>query len=157
MNGKLPERRTRVLEQLSGLGKDQTPTTTDIIEGRVGNGTWERNAQHLETIRTQHIERQREQKADFRKAFASRVEESLLDTADFNVKILEIADRLLMKIEQGLKLTTDERNILKMAQKSAKELTDRAIGTPKSVSEVTQTTSFLGVLLNGDLVPNDEH
>jgi hypothetical protein len=88
MNGKLPERRTRVLEQLSGLGKDQTPTTTDIIEGRVGNGTWERNAQHLETIRTQHIERQREQKADFRKAFASRVEESLLDTADFNVKIL---------------------------------------------------------------------
>ncbi len=88
----------------------------------------------------------KELKAERRKAFHEGVLDCLADAAAIHSNILKTGVKLTAKAEQGKILSDSELELVKLAQKSAKEVTDRGIGKAVTRHEESHSVSFLSII-----------
>ena len=142
-----PQHNTGDSLDMPAIGKDLAPTQDMIVEGRVGNGSWERI--NAETTKRIQLER-RENKAEIAKArveaYERGVNEALGTISKLESSIVEIGSRLLERTAEGEPLTRAELETLKLAHKVAESMKDRAIGKPVTKAEVKTQQSILHLI-----------
>lgn len=130
------------------VGEDLAPTPEQIVEGRIGNGSWERiSPQIASRLQAERAEMKREIKRSRREAYEDGMKDALRQVSSLQQGILDIGVELLKRLELGETLTRKELDTLKLAQSSAKEVADRAVGKPKTTAEVKNETSILHLLM----------
>jgi len=132
---------------LPDIGRDKAPTEDMIIRGAVGNGSWERFTPALASqIQLERAEMKRELKLGRKEAYEEGVKDALGSIAALEIGILEIGTTLLDKLGRGEALSRKEIDTLKLAQKAAVEMKDRAMGRSKTMAEVKTQQSILHLI-----------
>lgn len=85
-------------------------------------------------------------KQERRKAFHEGMLDALSKAKTIHENILETGVQLSSRAKQGKVLSENELTLLKLAQQSAKEVTDRSIGKSVTKHEETHNVSFLSII-----------
>lgn len=136
---------------LPDVGDDMTPTAEMIVQGRIGNGVHARlDSELAKTLQAERTEMRREINASRREAYEEGVKDTLSQVQDLQQGILKIGVELMKRLETGEPLSKKELDTLKLAQSTAKELADRAVGKAKTTSEVKSQSSILHLIAGID-------
>lgn len=142
--------------ELPDVGVEIVPTEQDIVEGRVGNGTWPKlNSELTKRIQLERREMKIELAQGRREAYENGVRDTLGSIGQLESGILEIGEKILQRVEDGeLKLGKNDLALLKLAQKTAEDMKNRALGKPTTHHEVKSQSSILhliaGIQPDGD-------
>jgi hypothetical protein len=137
---------------LPDVGDDLSPTTEQILAGRIGNGKWDSLTPELaKTFAAERREMGRQIKVSRREAYEEGMRDALGQIADFETGIINLGSALMERLQLGEALSQRELDTLKLAQKTAIEMKDRAIGKPKTVAEVTTQKSILHLIAGIDI------
>jgi hypothetical protein len=129
------------------IGSDLAPTPERIVEGKVGNGTYDRLTPELaKRIQVERREAKAEIRRSRREAYEEGVKDALGEIAKLEHGILEIGSALLAKLEHGEALTKRELDTLKLAKDMASEMKDRGLGKARTTHEVSGSVSLLHLL-----------
>jgi hypothetical protein len=123
-----------------GFGVERT-------DAKLGNGVYDQSPETLARIRHEHIERQRELKEERAKAFNEGMLAALKDAQKLHYSILAAGNDIAGRVARGQVVSQAERDILKMAQQTAKEVADRGAGKAKTTHEEHKSVSFLGMIV----------
>jgi hypothetical protein len=132
---------------LPDVGDDKTPSSDMILRGAHGNG--KRQSLTPELARQLQLERKKmheENRLSRREAYEEGMRDALARIAGFETSILDIGIALLDRLDRGEALSRKEIDTLKLAQKSAIEMKDRAMGKAKTMSEVKTQNSILHLI-----------
>lgn len=134
-------------EDLPDIGHDMAPSSEMIVMGRIGNGTHDSFTPEL----AKRIQLERRQNADALKAsrkeaYEEGMKDALARIASFEKGILDIGIELMKRLDKGEPLTRKEVDTLKLAQKTAVEMKDRAMGRSKTTAEVKTQKSILHLI-----------
>lgn len=131
-------------------GKLELPAQfgADISDTSRGNGSFVDDPDVLARFRDQHIEHQRELKKARVEAFNEGMLSNLERAAKFHGDILAAGAELAERAASGMILSQQERELMKMAANSAKEIVDRSIGKSVTKHEETKQVSILGLMLD---------
>ncbi len=134
------------------IGDDATPTTDMIVKGKVGNGI---SAGHgdddyaLELMKTMQAQKQ-EHRKELKKAREASYEEGVKDSlqviASLESGLVDIGNIVMEKLTKGEKVTANEMVLLKLAQKTAEDMKNRALGKSKSITETTVKNTTLNLI-----------
>jgi len=132
---------------LPEFGVDKVPSAEMIVEGKVGNGSYKQfTSQLASTIQSERAVMKREAKAERQRAYEEGMKDALGKIADLETGIVNIGAELLKRLEVGATLSRKELDTLKLAQQTAKEMKDRAMGRSTSKTEVSTQTSILALV-----------
>ena len=150
-----------MLSEFPEIGDDVTPTTEMVVKGKIGNGI---SAAHgdgdyaIELMKTMQAQKQ-EHRAELRKAREASYEEGVKDSleviAHLEGGLVDIGNVVMMKLVAGEKVTANEMTLLKLAQKTAEDMKNRALGKSKSISETTVKNTTLNLIAGKILHESD--
>lgn len=120
----------------------------DISSTERGNGSFVTDPEVLAQFRNQHVQHQRELKKARVEAFNEGMLSNLERAAKFHGDILAAGAELAERAASGMILSQQERELMKMAANSAKEIVDRSIGKSVTKHEETKQVSILGLMLD---------
>lgn len=135
---------------LPDVGVESAPSSEDIVQGRVGNGTYDRFTPELASrMNAERAEMKREVIRARREAYEEGMKDALAESANLTTGLVKLGNDILKRLENGesVKLSQRELDTLKLANTANKDIPDRAIGKPKARSESDNQTTVLNVLM----------
>lgn len=119
----------------------------DISDTSAGNGSFNKDPDYLAQMRELHVEHLKELKKERVKAFNEGMLKGLEKAAKLHEDILTAGSLIAENAAQGMLLSQQDRELLKLAAASAKEVVDRSIGKSATKHEEHKTVSFLGLMM----------
>lgn len=129
------------------VGRDKTPTPADLAAGRHGNGSWDLTDASVEVAYQEVQEAKRAERDERRTFFHEKAKDALEDAVKLHHGIIRRGLAVMALIEADETVSAKDMQILAMAQKSSKELVDRANGRAATAAKDENTTrSFLSII-----------
>lgn len=134
-------------DTLPDIGEELAPTNEMILEGRVGNGTWDDLTPELASrVQAERKEAGKAVKKARREGYNEGMKDALEISGRVTKGIASLGDRLLERLEGNDEMTRLELDTLKLAQSSAKEIADRGVGKAKAITEIRNETKILNLI-----------
>ena len=128
------------------VGETLVPTSADIAAGRFGNGAWDFNGDDVQRAYMEVHQQKTADRDERRKHFNESAKDALADAVKLHHSLitrgLDVMERINTP-DDDKPVTRYDMQILAMAQKSSKELADRANGRVATASNAESTTSSL--------------
>jgi hypothetical protein len=142
-------------ESLPDVGEDLAPTNEMIVQGKIGNGTYDRFTPELaKQIQVERTENKRLVERTRRESYEEGQRDMLKQVEGLQGGILGLGAKILQRLENGdvlpEELTPTELGTLKLAHQAGLEVRNAAIGKPKTVAEVSTQTNILHLIAGID-------
>lgn len=128
------------------VGESIVPTAEDIAQGRFGNGAWDFRGDDVQRAYMEVHQQKTADRDERRKFFHESAKDALADAVKLHHSIISRGLDIMARInepDEDRPITRYDMQILSMAQKSSKELTDRANGRAATASSDESTSSSL--------------
>lgn len=140
---------------LPDVGKDLAPTSEMVVQGKVGNGTYDRFTPELaKQIQAERTENKRLVERTRREAYEEGQRDMLSQVESLQGGILGLGAKILQRLESGEvlpeELTPTELGTLKLAHTAGLEVRNAAIGKPKTTAEISTQTNILHLIAGID-------
>lgn len=131
---------------LPDVGFEVAPTSEQIVQGHVGNGTRDQFTPELASrIQVERAEMKREIAASRREAYEEGMKDALKESASLTTGLVGIGNEILERLEQGEDLDRLMLDTLKLANTASAQVPDRAIGKAKAITEIKTETKILNM------------
>lgn len=132
------------------VGRDLVPSPAQIAAGRIGNGAWDLTDASVERAQYEIHQAKRAERDERRQFFHESAKDALADAIKLHHSIIRRGNDVMARLEdpdEDRPVTAKDMQVLAMAQKAAKELTDRAIGRAgQAATEESSSTHILTLI-----------
>lgn len=140
------------MSEFPDIGEDATPSAEQIVKGSIGNGVspvhggGDYAVELMKTVQAERAVHRQELKKAREAAYEDGVKDSLALIAQLEGGLVEIGSTVMAKLQAGEKVSSNEMTMLKLAQKTAEDMKNRALGKAKNISETTTKNTTLNLI-----------
>lgn len=135
------------LELARSLGDVDAPSKSMVKRGYHGNGVWADDAQTMVELNERSREVGAARRAARIEAYDNKIVSGLESSAELQVKLTELALKILRECEEDDRSPTrDEMDLIKRGQAAAEAIPNRAIGKASQRVELSGQVDLVGLI-----------